>query len=69
MNKTEYVMELLKSDWYSAYRLQRAIKSSSADRLMRFIRNNPPKGLKVYKRKIEATKNTPWHYEYCLSKK
>ena len=56
--------ELLKIFWLSAYQMQQAIKSSSADRIMRFIREEPPEGYSVRQigKNIEG-------YEDCLQYK
>ena len=45
-NKTqkEKLIELLKKNWMSSFQMQQILKSSSADRVMRIIRQNPPEG-------------------------
>lgn len=55
------VEELLKSGWYSNYQMNMIIRSSSADREMRRIRKNPPRGYYIVSRpkKIEG-------YRACL---
>ena len=44
MNQKERLTEELKQRWMSAYEMQQFLKSSSADRIMRTIRENPPAG-------------------------
>lgn len=54
--KTHKLETLLKQIWLTAYQMQGYLKSSSADRLMRFIQENPPKGyiMKSRKKKIDG---------------
>lgn len=56
------VIELLKSGWFSSFQMNIRLKSSSADRIMRFIRENPPTGYMVEQRKKEM----PQGYRSCL---
>lgn len=41
----------LKTRWMSAYQMQQFLNSSSADRVMRFIRENPPENYEVISRR------------------
>lgn len=47
INQRNVLTELLKLFWLSAYQMQQAMKSSSADRTMRTIRENPPEGYSI----------------------
>lgn len=64
VSKKNILTELLKRFWLSAYQMQQAIQSGSADRVMRFIRENPPEGYSVRQmdKKIEG-------YDDCLQYK
>ena len=64
VNQRNILTELLKRFWLSAYQMQQAIQSGSADRIMRFIRENPPEGYSVRQidKKIEG-------YTDCLQYK
>lgn len=62
MKLREEVIELLKGGWYSNFQINMALKSSSADRIMRFIRETPPEGYYVDQRKKEM----PKEYRSCL---
>ena len=55
------VERLLKDDWYSNFQICMELKSASADREMRRLRENPPKGYIIIQRpkKIEG-------YRDCL---
>lgn len=44
------VEELLKENWYSAFQLNNAVKSSSGDREMRRLRQNLPDGYTMIQR-------------------
>ena len=44
MSIKEDVEQLLKESWYSNFQLQMNLRSSSADREARRIRENPPEG-------------------------
>ena len=44
MTIKKQVEELLKTGWFSNFQIQQIIKSSSADREARRLRNNPPDG-------------------------
>lgn len=48
--QTERLTEALKIRWLTAYQMQQVLRSSSADRIMRFIRENPPAGFKIESR-------------------
>lgn len=50
MTQTDVLTEALKIRWLTAYQMQQVLKSSSADRIMRFIRQNPPVGFKIESR-------------------
>lgn len=50
MTQREVMEKALKERWLTAYQMQQVLKSSSADRIMRFIRENPPAGYKVESR-------------------
>ena len=67
MNQTTRLTEELKQRWMSAFEMQLYLKSSSADRLMRFIRKNPPTGFEVIQRKKEVEGYTTCN-EYFLKK-
>lgn len=56
------VIELLKTGWFSNFQINIRMKSSSADRIMRFIRENPPQGFIIEQRK----KVVPEGYRNCL---
>lgn len=58
------IIEALKSDWHSNLQIIELVKSGSADRTVRNIRENPPIGFKVISRpkKIEG-------YNSCLEYK
>lgn len=50
MKQREVMERALKERWLTAYQMQQVLRSSSADRIMRFIRENPPAGYKVESR-------------------
>lgn len=52
--KTETLIKILKKRWLSNFKACELIKSASADRLIRFIRENPPKDYEF----LERTKRT-----------
>lgn len=56
------VIELLKGGWYSNFQINMELKSASADRIMRFVRENPPEGYTIEQRKKEM----PKEYRSCL---
>lgn len=58
----DLLIELLKKQWTSNYEAQKYIKSSSADRVIRRIRANPPDGYIVIQRKKDLTDK----YNRCL---
>lgn len=62
MTLREEVLNLLKNGWYSNFQINVECKSSSADRIMRMIRENPPEGFKIEQRKKEV----PEKYNRCL---
>lgn len=62
MKLRDEVIELLKTGWYSNFQINMALKSASADRIMRFVRENPPEGYYVEQRKKEM----PEGYRPCL---
>lgn len=62
MKLRDEVIELLKGGWYSNFQINMELKSSSADRIMRFVRENPPEGYYVEQRKKEM----PKEYRSCL---
>lgn len=61
------VIKLLKSGWYSNFQINMKIKSSSADRIMRYIRENPPEGFYINQRKKKQPKEFNPCLEYTLS--
>lgn len=58
----DLLVDLLKKQWTSNYEAQRYIKSSSADRIIRFIRETPPEGYIVKQRGKDLTDK----YNRCL---
>lgn len=62
MTLKEKVLNLLKTGWYSNFQINMVLKSSSADREMRRLRENPPEGWVVMQRK----KLLPDGYNNCL---
>lgn len=67
MTQTQRLVNLLFENWVTSFQMQMYLKSSSADRIMRFIRKNPPKGyeIKSRRKKIEGY---PVCNEYKLEK-
>ena len=63
VSRTEILIASLKFGWLSNYRASQMLKSHSADRLMRFIRANPPKGYEFIE-KIETKPN--YHKQFKL---
>lgn len=61
MKTREFVINLLMNDWITNFQVQQELKSSSGDREIRRVRENPPIGFKVISRtkKIEG-------YNTCL---
>lgn len=51
MKQREVLERALKERWLTAYQMQQILKSSSADRIMRFIRQTPPEGFKIESRR------------------
>lgn len=62
MKQKETLIELLKNNWLSAYQMQQALKSSSADRVMRVIRKFPPENYHIEQRRKDCE-------TYCLEYK
>lgn len=62
---TEVLTEKLKNNWLSNWQAQQIVQSSSGDRLMRFIRQNPPFGYIMEQR----DKKVPEGYNKCLEYK
>ena len=67
INKRKYTQRqflevALKKYWLSNYMIQQLVKSSSGDREMRRIRENPPENFIVVQRKKEQ----PKQYNNCL---
>lgn len=58
----EKVLNLLKTGWYSNFQINLEVKSSSADRAMRKIRENPPEGWVI----VQRNKLLPDGYNPCL---
>jgi hypothetical protein len=56
MKLRDEVIELLKGGWYSNFQINMELKSSSADRIMRFVRETPPEGYYVDQRKKDMPK-------------
>lgn len=67
MKKTliKEVEELLKTGWFSNYQMNMCLMSSSADREMRRLRENPPEGYEIKQR----PKKMPKGYRPCLEYK
>lgn len=65
MTQREKLTAELKTRWMSAYEMQQFLKSSSADRVMRFIRENPPKDYVVVSRPKKIQGYNPC-YEFKL---
>lgn len=62
MTMREQIINLLKNEWLTNFQVQQELKSSSADREVRRVRENPPTGYKVISRK----KDMPKGYNPCL---
>lgn len=62
MSQQETLIKLLKANWMSNFQIQQELKSSSADRVARKIRQNPPMGYKM----IQRNKETSSEYARCL---
>ena len=67
MTQKQKLTNLLFENWLTSFQMQMYLKSSSADRIMRFIRENPPKGYEVISRK-KKVKGYPICNEYKLEK-
>lgn len=61
MTIRQEVEEKIKKQWYSYFRINMEVKSSSADRELRNIRQNPPEGYKVIQRPFKMD-----GYRSCL---
>lgn len=57
----EIIINALKENWLSNYQVQQLVKSSSGDRTLRTIRENPPEGYVMEQR----VKDVPG-YTKCL---
>ena len=69
MTLKQDVEELLKEGWYSNFQLQMILKSSSADREARRVRENPPEGYVFLKRpKKKVVEGQRGCYEYTLKR-
>lgn len=62
------LIDLLKKQWTSNYEAQQYLKSSSADRIIRFIRETPPEGYVVVSRNKDVPEGYNRCYEYRLVK-
>ena len=62
MNNKEILIEALKNEWISNYQAQQIVHSSSGDRTLRRIRENPPEGYHI----IQRPKDVPEGYNKCL---
>lgn len=65
ITQKEKLIELLKKNWMSSFQMQQAVMSSSADREMRRLRENPPEGYEIQQR----PKKMPKGYRPCLEYK
>lgn len=61
MTMRERIIQLLKDNWMTNFQVIQEVKSGSADRTVRYIKENPPTGYKVVSRtkKVEG-------YNPCL---
>lgn len=66
MTQKEVMERALKERWLTAFQMQQVLRSSSADRIMRFIRENPPAGYKIESRQ-KKIKGYPTCNEYRLT--
>ena len=66
MTQREKLIELLKENWLSNFQIQQTLKSSSADRIARHIRENPPEGYVITQR--PKAESAVWCLEYKLVK-
>ena len=62
MKIREKLTDYLKEQWLSNYQMQYLCKSSSADRVARFIRQNPPENYHMEQRRKDCE-------TYCLEYK
>lgn len=62
------VIQLLKNGWYSNFQINMIIRSSSADRVMRMIRKNPPSGYCIEQRQKKLVLGYRPCLEYTLKK-
>lgn len=65
MTIRQKVEEKLKEKWYSNFQIDMECKSSSANRELRRIRENPPEGYKI----IQRPKKKVVGYNACLEYK
>lgn len=65
MTMEQQIIEVLKEKWMSNYQLQQEFKSSSADRIARFVRKTPPEGYYMEQRRKDCER---YCYEYKLIK-
>lgn len=66
MNKTKDLTEVMKKGWVSNFTACIETRSAHGDRILRRIRQNPPKGWEMVERKI--TWNNPQYKVYKLEK-
>lgn len=62
----EKLTEKLKMFWLSNAMMQRVTKSSSGDRIGRFIRENPPEGYHMEQRSKFSDRTFPLEYRLVL---
>lgn len=65
MSNKEILIEALKENWISNYQAQQIVHSSSGDRTLRNIRQNPPEGYQF----VQRPKDVPEGYNKCLEYK
>lgn len=61
----ELITNALKKDWLSNYQVQQLVKSSSGDRTLRTIRENPPEGY-VMEQRLKSIPGYAKCFEYRL---
>ena len=66
------LIELLKKDWLSNYKIDQILRSASGQRRLREIRKDPPDGYvltEMWIEKIERETDTiPWHKVFMLGR-
>lgn len=62
MTMEQQIIEALKEKWMSNFQLQQEFKSSSADRIARFVRETPPENYHIEQRRKDCDR-------YCLEYK